>query len=51
MTIPGVDYPTALLFISKIGDISRFPGANKLAGWLDLVPKLGESGEKAAREE
>lgn len=30
MTIPGVDYYTALLFISEVGDISRFPSASKL---------------------
>ena len=49
MTIPGVDYYTALLFVSEIGDISRFPGANKLVSWLGLVPELRESGEKSLK--
>lgn len=46
MTIPGVDYYTALLFVSGIGDVSRFPSAAKLASWLGLVPELRESGKK-----
>jgi transposase len=32
--IPGVDYYTALLLTSEIGDYSRFSSANKLISWL-----------------
>nr|MDO8081226.1 IS110 family transposase [Candidatus Freyarchaeota archaeon] len=49
MTISGVDYYTALLFVSEIGDVSRFPSAAKLASWLGIVPELRESGERSRR--
>lgn len=47
MTIPGVDYYTALLFISEVGDISRFPSASKLVSWLGITPRVQQSGEKS----
>ena len=39
MTIPGVDYYTALLFVSEIGDIGRFSSSGKLVSWLGLAPR------------
>ena len=45
MTIPGVDYYTAMLFISEIGDISRFSRSGKLVSWLGLAPRVRQSGE------
>jgi transposase len=44
MTMPGVDYYTAMLFISEIGDIGRFSNANKLVSWLGLAPRVRQSG-------
>jgi Transposase IS116/IS110/IS902 family. len=38
MGIPGVNYYTALLLTSEIGDLSRFSSANKLVSWLGLAP-------------
>jgi transposase len=44
MSIPGVDYYTALLFTSEVGDIRRFPSAGNLASWLGLTPRVHQSG-------
>lgn len=44
MTIPGVDYYTAMLFVSEIGDIERFHTPNKLISWLGLAPRVHQSG-------
>lgn len=46
MTIPGVDYYTAMLFTSEIGDIGRFSRASKLVSWLGLAPRVRQSGDK-----
>lgn len=44
MSIPGIDYYSAVLICSEIGDISRFPSHNKLASWAGLVPSMHQSG-------
>jgi transposase len=44
MTIPGVDYYTAMLFVSEIGDVRRFSNACKLVSWLGLSPRVHQSG-------
>jgi transposase len=44
MSIPGIDYYSAVLIYSEIGDISRFPSHNKLASWTGLVPSMHQSG-------
>ncbi|MDF1539475.1 MAG: IS110 family transposase, partial [Candidatus Thorarchaeota archaeon] len=44
MTIPGMDFYTALMFSSEVGDIERFPSANKLVSWLGLAPRVRQSG-------
>jgi transposase len=46
MTIPGLDYYIAMLFMSEIGDIERFPSSRKLVSWLGLAPRVIQSGEK-----
>ncbi|MFQ5833745.1 MAG: IS110 family transposase [Candidatus Thorarchaeota archaeon] len=46
MTIPGIDYYVAMLFVSEIGDIDRFPSSSKLVSWLGLAPRVSQSGEK-----
>jgi len=44
MSVPGIDYYSAVLIHSEIGDISRFPSHNKLASWVGLVPSMHQSG-------
>jgi transposase len=44
MTIPGVDFYTAMLFTSEVGDIHRFPSASKLVSWMGLAPSVHQSG-------
>ena len=45
MSITGVDFFTALLFLSEVGDISRFPTSSHLSSWVGLVPRVHQSGE------
>ena len=45
MTITGVDYYTALLFTSEIGDIHRFSSSSKLSSWIGLVPRVHQSAD------
>jgi len=44
MTIPGIGYYSALLVMSEIGDISRFPDSNHLCSYAGLVPSTHSSG-------
>jgi transposase len=44
MTIPGVGYYSALLIVSEIGDISRFPDSHHLCAYAGLVPSTHSSG-------
>ena len=46
MTLPGVSQHTAQPLLAAIGDISRFPNADKLAGYLGLVPSTGQSANR-----
>ncbi len=48
MTIPGVDYYTALLLLMEIRDIKRFCNPRKLCCYAGLVPGLRQSGEKTS---
>jgi transposase len=43
-TIPGVGYYSALLIISEIGAINRFPDSNHLCSYAGLVPSTHSSG-------
>ena len=45
MTIPGVDYYTAVALVAEIGEISRFPTKRELASYAGLVPRADNSGE------
>ena len=47
MTIPGIDYYTAIAIYSEIGDIKRFPDAEHLSSYTGLVPRVDQSGENA----
>jgi transposase len=44
MTIPGIDYITALTIVSEIVDIQRFSTPWKLVGYAGLAPSKRESG-------
>jgi len=45
MSIPGVDYYSALVILSEIGDIYRFPNPKKLVGYSGLAPRVYQSGK------
>lgn len=49
MTIPGVGLGTAVALIAAIGDITRFPSARELVGYLGLDPTSRQSGDQAPR--
>jgi transposase len=44
MTIPGIGYYSALLIVSEIGDINRFPDSYHLCSHAGLVPSTHSSG-------
>src|SRR5918996_3013475 len=44
MTVPGIGYYSALLIVSEIGDISRFPDSYHLCSYAGLVPSTHSSG-------
>jgi len=46
MTIPGISYFSALVIKSEIGDIARFPHANKLCSYAGLIPSTYASADK-----
>lgn len=45
-TVPGIGYYTALLVLSEVGDIHRFPDARHLVSYAGLVPSVHASGDK-----
>ena len=45
MTIPGVDFYTALALKAAIGDISRFDNPKKLTSYFGLNPRIYQSGK------
>ena len=47
MTVPGIDYYTALGIYSEIGDITRFPDAEHLSSYTGPVPGVDQSGNRA----
>lgn len=44
-TIPGIGPILAATILSEIGDISRFPSADKLAAYIGVDPSVNQSGE------
>ena len=48
--IKGVGILTAMIFLTEIGDLTRFPNRRKLAAYLGLVPSANESGEANDRK-
>ena len=43
MTIPGVDFCTALAILAALGDLSRFTDGNHAASYLGLTPSVKQS--------
>jgi transposase len=48
MTIPGVNYYSALLIKSEIGGINRFPSAKQLCSYAGIIPSTYASGDKVS---
>lgn len=44
MTMPGVDYYSAQVILTEIGDVTRFPSSKHLASYAGLVPRVMQSG-------
>jgi len=40
MGFTGIDYYSAMLLASEIGDVTRFPSAKKLVGYAGLAPGI-----------
>jgi transposase len=49
MTMPGIDYYSAMIISSEIGDVRRFSSAEKLANWAGLAPSIHQSGSLTKR--
>lgn len=47
--LKGVDYLTALAFISEVGDFYRFQSAGSFMAYLGMVPREYSSGERIQR--
>lgn len=45
MTIPGISFLTSHLLLAEIGNISRFPSAQRLCSYAGLVPSIHQSGQ------
>jgi transposase len=50
MELKGVGYLTAMVFLTEIGDLTRFKNRRHLAGYLGLVPITDESGDANDRK-
>jgi hypothetical protein len=48
MSIPGVDYYTAVALVAEIGDIRRFTTKGALASYAGLVPRADNSGDQVS---
>jgi transposase len=44
MTVPGIGYYSAILIVSEIGEINRFPDSHHLCSYAGLVPSTSSSG-------
>ena len=48
-TIPGVGPVLGAVFVAEIGDVTRFPRAEKLCAWAGMTPRHRESDTKIHR--
>jgi transposase len=44
MTVPGIGHYSALLIVSEVGDINRFPDSYHLCSYAGLIPPTHSSG-------
>ena len=44
ITVPGIGYYSALLIVSEVGDINRFPDSYHLCSYAGLIPSTHSSG-------
>ncbi|MDG6969990.1 MAG: IS110 family transposase [Nitrososphaerota archaeon] len=49
MTIPGVDYFSALAIVAEVGDIGQFPTNTQLSSLSGVVPRADNSGAKVSQ--
>ena len=49
MTIPGVDYYTAVAIVAEIGDIRRFANKKQLCSHAGVVPRADNSGAQVSQ--
>lgn len=45
MHIKGIDFYSALVILSEVGDVTRFPTAKHLTSYAGLVPRVHQSGD------
>lgn len=45
MSIPGIDFYSALIILSEIGDVKRFPNYKTLCAYSGLIPSTHQSGK------
>lgn len=50
ISIKGVGLLTAMVYLTELGDLSRFPNRRALASYLGLTPRSYESGEQDDRK-
>ncbi|MCI4323298.1 MAG: IS110 family transposase [Thermoplasmata archaeon] len=48
MTIPGIDYYSAVAIVAEIGEVERFADKRNLASYAGLVPRADNSGGKVS---
>jgi transposase len=49
LALPGISGVAACTLLAAIGDISRFPSASQLVGYIGLNPRVRQSGSEKAR--
>jgi transposase len=49
MSAPGIGWVLAFTIAAEIGEIERFPSAQKLVGYTGLCPRVNQSGDKDRR--
>jgi transposase len=45
-TVPGISTLTAMILLTEIGEIRRFPSIDELTNYVGLIPDTNASGEK-----
>lgn len=49
MTIPGINVTVAMSIVAAVGYFSRFESPDRLVSYLELNPKVSQSGNSAAK--